>query len=99
MKKLERVRHTLKGDFDPAQTSQMAQAGWRPVAVEWEREVEAPGDANAAAEATPHYEELPYGLARRAGLPSLGRRSRGDARDPHADGTDRARRDVNAHGG
>ncbi len=62
MKKLERVRYTLKGDFDPAQTSQMAQAGWRPVAVEWEREVEAPGDVNASTEAAPHYEELPYGL-------------------------------------
>ena len=65
MKKLERVRYTLKGDFDPAQTSQMAQAGWRPVAVEWEREVEAPGDVNAAAEAAPHYEELPYGCVLR----------------------------------
>ena len=61
MAKTERVRHTLNGEFDPAEVQRMTQQGWRPVALEWERETE------GVAEVTPispgaALQEVPYGL-------------------------------------
>lgn len=60
MKRIERIR---KAQFDSNEAMQLMQEGWRLVAVEWERETDAP--AGTAAPETPaagQYEELPYGL-------------------------------------
>lgn len=57
MKNVERIRESLLGI--PAQDyfRQRAFAGWKPVAIVWEREIEAPaGDE-------PLEEEVPYGLS------------------------------------
>jgi len=52
-KRTERERHVVQGPVDPNQIQQRAEKGWRMVAVEWEREVEA---------AAPAREEAPYGM-------------------------------------
>jgi hypothetical protein len=64
MARRERVRHTLQGEFDPAQVQRMTQEGWRPVAIEWERESGGP-EQTAIAEATggeDRLQEVPFGL-------------------------------------
>ncbi len=56
MAKVERVREVLSSPPAAEYWQQKAAEGWRPVAVEWEREVE-------GAEADgPLKEEVPYGL-------------------------------------
>jgi hypothetical protein len=61
MARTETVRHALQGEFDPAQVQQMTQAGWRPVAIEWQREV--PGaEPVPIVETDQPLEEVPYGL-------------------------------------
>ncbi len=52
-KRTERERQTLQGPIDPTHIQQRAASGWRMVAVEWEREV----DADA-----PVREEVPFGM-------------------------------------
>jgi hypothetical protein len=57
MAKLERVREVLSKPLEPEYIKQRVEAGWKLVAVEWEREVE-------EAEEAPRRvgEEVPYGL-------------------------------------
>lgn len=57
MAKLERIRELLKEPLSPEYLKQKAEAGWRPVAVEWQREVD-------TAEAPPGtlMEDVPFGL-------------------------------------
>jgi hypothetical protein len=57
MAKLERVRESVEGSLDPEYIKQRERAGWRLVAVEWQREVEA-----AEPEPAPHMEETPFGV-------------------------------------
>jgi len=57
MAKPERVRESVEGSLDPEYVKQRGRAGWRLVAVEWQRESEA-----AAPEPAPHVEETPFGV-------------------------------------
>ena len=57
MAKLERVREALSKPLEPEYIKLRAEAGWKLVAVEWEREVEEPH-----AEPRHALEEIPYGL-------------------------------------
>jgi hypothetical protein len=57
MTRIERFREALKGPLDLDYLQQRAGAGWRPVVIEWEREVEAKSE-----EAGAQFEEVPYGL-------------------------------------
>jgi recombinase len=57
MAKLERVRESVEGSLDPEYIKQRERAGWRLVAVEWQRESDA-----AAAEPAPTVEETPFGV-------------------------------------
>jgi hypothetical protein len=56
MAKMEHTRETVKGSLDPEYLKQRKQAGWRLVAIEWEREA-APAEPAAA-----QSEEAPFGL-------------------------------------
>jgi len=57
MTKLERIRELVKEPLSPEYLKQKAEAGWKPVAVEWQREVE-------TAEMPPGtlVEDVPFGL-------------------------------------
>jgi hypothetical protein len=57
MAKLERVRESVEGSLDPEYVKQRERAGWRLVAVEWQRESYA-----AAPEPAPRVEETPFGV-------------------------------------
>ena len=57
MAKLERIREVLSKPLEPEYVKQRAEAGWKLVAVEWEREVEAGEKGPRRA-----IEEVPYGL-------------------------------------
>ncbi len=57
MAKTERVHETVDGQLDPEYVRQRTAAGWRLVAVEWEREVEGEKSRNGAG-----FEEVPFGL-------------------------------------
>jgi Recombinase len=52
----EIFRETLSGPIDPEHIRKMHEDGWKPRAIEWEREVPEPGKARAN---TP---EVPFGL-------------------------------------
>ncbi len=56
MSKVERVREVLSSPPSAEYWQEKAAEGWRPVAVEWEREVEG-ADSDG-----PLREEVPYGL-------------------------------------
>ncbi|MGH9774412.1 MAG: hypothetical protein ACRD50_05630 [Candidatus Acidiferrales bacterium] len=56
MTRIERVREPLRGAPDTEHVRRMEEAGWKPVSLEWEREV--PGGD----EAQRRLEEVPYGL-------------------------------------
>ncbi len=56
MAKVERVREVLSSPPTAEYWQEKAAEGWRPVAVEWEREVEGSGPDGALKE------EVPYGL-------------------------------------
>ena len=58
MKKMEWIREGLSAWPSPEYLNQREAAGWRIVAVEWEREVQA---EPAAAAGEPAAEEIPYG--------------------------------------
>jgi hypothetical protein len=59
----ERIRETLQGPLDAAYLRQREQAGWKLVAVEWERAaVVAAVPAPAAVEAPLNLEDAPFGL-------------------------------------
>ncbi|HLY62318.1 MAG TPA: hypothetical protein VKV95_16370 [Terriglobia bacterium] len=57
MAKVERIRELLKEPISPEYLKQRTEAGWKPVAVEWQREVD-------TAEAPPGtlVEDVPFGL-------------------------------------
>jgi hypothetical protein len=57
MAKVERIHEVLSKPLEPEYVKQRAEAGWKLVAVEWERETEA-----AEKEAGRVVEEVPYGL-------------------------------------
>ena len=57
MPDFERTRQVVAGDFGPDDFQQKLSEGWKPVAIEWEREV-APQSAPVTAPAP----EVPYGL-------------------------------------
>jgi Recombinase len=57
MARTERVRETIKGLPDPVYLVQRSEAGWRLVALEWERNAEGEGP-----QAEVFLEEVPYGL-------------------------------------
>ena len=54
MKRTERVRQAITGPLQEADLTQNAEKGWKVVAIEWEREVEAPEERLPG--------ELPFGL-------------------------------------
>jgi hypothetical protein len=56
MAKVERMREALSGPLEPEYVKQKAEAGWKLVAVEWEREVE------DEKERRHDFEEVPYGM-------------------------------------
>jgi hypothetical protein len=57
MSKTERIRETVKSLPDPVYLAQRAEAGWRLVALEWERIFE-----GETARPAGFLEEVPYGL-------------------------------------
>jgi hypothetical protein len=59
MKKIERLREALLGAPNPEYFRQRAFAGWRPVAIVWEREIET---TDAAEELPRGVEPIPFGL-------------------------------------
>jgi hypothetical protein len=59
----ERIRESLQGPLDAAYVKQRERAGWKLVAVEWERAVAATAvPAPAPVEASPNVEDAPFGL-------------------------------------
>jgi Recombinase len=54
MKKTERIRQLVSGSVEGTDLKQYAEKGWKPVAIEWEREVETPEDQLPG--------EIPFGL-------------------------------------
>jgi hypothetical protein len=57
MANVERVRESVEGSLDPEYVKQRERAGWRLMAVEWQREL-----AEAALEPAPRVEETPFGV-------------------------------------
>jgi hypothetical protein len=57
MAKLEHVRESVEGSLDPEYVKQRERAGWRLVAVEWQRESD-----SAAPEPAPRVEDTPFGV-------------------------------------
>jgi len=57
MAKRERVREAVPGSLDAEYVKQRAQAGWKLVGVEWEREA-----PEAEPSAEPHLDDAPYGM-------------------------------------
>ncbi len=57
MRKIEHHREVLTGPLNPEQLREKVAAGWKLVALEWQREVEAEGEAPNMI-----VEEVPYGL-------------------------------------
>jgi hypothetical protein len=56
MANFERTRQLIAGQFGPDEFKQQLEAGWKPVAIEWEREIAAEASAHtapAAAASTP----------------------------------------------
>lgn len=56
MARNEYLREIVKGELDATHIHEMVENGWKPRAVEWEREVTAAGDT------APRVEDVPYGL-------------------------------------
>jgi hypothetical protein len=65
MKKVESLRETLSSLLTPEYLKQKEEAGWRPVAVEWQREVtlfEARSEEGTPSSPEAGAEEIPFGL-------------------------------------
>jgi len=63
MKKIDRVREKITILPTATYLSKMHDAGWKLVALEWEREIDVPEDpATSPAELTSGSEEIPFGL-------------------------------------
>jgi len=56
MSNIERTRQVVSGEFGPDQLQQKLNEGWKPVAIEWERQI---AGGTPPATAAP---EVPYGL-------------------------------------
>lgn len=61
MKKIDRIRETVRVLPTATYLSRMHDAGWRLVALEWEREVEVSGEPPEPS-LEPGAEEIPFGL-------------------------------------
>ena len=57
MSNIERTRQVIAGDFGADQLQQKLSEGWKPVVIEWEREI-----ATQAAPVTAPAPEVPYGM-------------------------------------
>ncbi|MGH9713661.1 MAG: recombinase family protein [Candidatus Acidiferrales bacterium] len=57
MAKLERVRESVEGSLDAEYVKQRERAGWKLVAVEWQRESD-----GTAPELEPRLEDAPFGV-------------------------------------
>ncbi len=57
MANFERTRQLIAGQFGPDEFRQQLEAGWKPVAIEWEREIAAEAPAHTAPAP-----EVPFGL-------------------------------------
>jgi hypothetical protein len=63
MKKVDRVREKITILPTATYLSKMHDAGWKLVALEWEREIDVPGDpTEPPAELSSSTEEIPFGL-------------------------------------
>lgn len=58
----ERIRESLQGSLDATYVKQREQAGWKLVAVEWERAAAAPEVPAAPVEVPPSFQDAPFGL-------------------------------------
>ena len=58
----ERIRESLQGPLDATYVRQREQAGWKLVAVEWERAAVVPEVPAAAVEAPPTLQDAPFGF-------------------------------------
>jgi hypothetical protein len=59
MAKQERIRESVEGTLDPEYVKQRERAGWRLIAVEWQRETE---EAAVTPAPEPRVEEPPFGV-------------------------------------
>jgi hypothetical protein len=57
MSNRERTRQVVSGEFGPEDLQRKLAEGWKPVAIEWERQL-----ATDAVTATPPAPEVPFGL-------------------------------------
>jgi len=57
MSNIERTRQVVSGEFGPNELQQKLSQGWKPVTIEWEREIATP-----AAPQTEPAPEVPFGL-------------------------------------
>jgi len=62
MAESEHVRESLQGPLDATYVRQREQAGWKLVAVEWERAAAAPEVPAAPVEAPPSLQDAPFGF-------------------------------------
>jgi hypothetical protein len=60
MKKIEWFRETLSAVPSSESLREKQAAGWRPVAIEWEREVDVPAEKPSSSGQA--HDEIPYGL-------------------------------------
>jgi hypothetical protein len=61
MAKQERIRESIEGTLDPEYLKQRERAGWRLIALEWQRETEEAA-ASPAPQPEPRAEEPPFGV-------------------------------------
>ena len=62
MAESEHIRESMQGPLDPTYVKQREQAGWKLVAVEWERAAAAPVIPAAPVQAPPSLQDAPFGL-------------------------------------
>lgn len=62
MAESERIRESLQAPLDATYVKQREQAGWKLVAVEWERAAAAPVVAAPPVETPPRLEDAPFGF-------------------------------------
>jgi hypothetical protein len=62
MAESEHIRESMQGPLDATYVKQREQAGWKLVAVEWERAAAAPAIPVAPVEAPPILQDAPFGL-------------------------------------
>lgn len=62
MAESEHIRESLQGSLEASYVKQRELAGWKLVAVEWERAATAPAVPTATVEAPPSLQDAPFGL-------------------------------------